>query len=237
MKADTRKILVTGASRGIGRAIALSCLDRGDRVLGVSRTVDPECDAHEAFQWLEADLADVQSLDVFTNKVAKTFPDLDAIICNAGVGDFGSLEEFSNSQIVNSVHMNLLSHMLIVRGLLPVLKNNGKGDIIFIGSESALRGGKRGSLYAAAKFGLRGFAQAIRQEAQGRGIKVAMIHPGMVKTNFFDGLDFGPGPDESNRVNMDEICRATSLILDAAPSTVFDEIMINPLKKVIVKKK
>ena len=72
--------------------------------------------------------------------------------------------------------------------LHPKLKRNGNSRVIYMGSEAALRGAKRGSLYCAAKFGLRGFAQSLRQECASSGVHVSIINPGMVNTPWFDRL-------------------------------------------------
>ena len=102
-----------------------------------------------------------------------------------------------------------------------------------MGSEAALAGGKRGAVYSAAKFGLRGLAQALRQECAASGLRVSIINPGMVQTEFFNGLDFRPGEAPDNYILPDDVALAVQMILEARQGTVFDEINLSPQKKVI----
>ena len=152
---------------------------------------------------------------------------------NAGGPAFGNLEELSQRQVREYIDLNLTSHLLVARTTLPLLKRQEKSDMILIGSEAALRGGKRGSIYCAAKFGLRGFAQSLRQECASSGVRVTIIHPGMVRTGFFDDLDFAPGEATDNAVEPEDVAAAVNLVLNARPGTVFDELTLSPLKKVV----
>ncbi|RLW54258.1 MAG: short-chain dehydrogenase, partial [gamma proteobacterium symbiont of Stewartia floridana] len=102
-----------------------------------------------------------------------------------------------------------------------------------IGSESALSGGKRGSLYSACKFALRGFAQSLRAECSTSGARVCLVNPGMVASDFFNELDFRPGDAPENHLRVEDIAEVIHWVLNAHPGTVFDEINLNPLKKVI----
>ena len=80
----------------------------------------------------------------------------------------------------------------MTRALIPLMKKQKKGKIIFIGSDSALQGGKQGSIYSVAKFGLRGFSQALRDECAKSKVHISIVNPGMVRTDFFDELSFSP---------------------------------------------
>ena len=117
--------------------------------------------------------------------------------------------------------------------MLPHFKTKNRGDVIFIGSEAALEGGKKGSLYCATKFGLRGFSQSIRQESANKNIRVTLINPGMVRTSFFDDLNFQPGDDEENAIEPTDIADIIINILSMRSGTVVDEINLTPQKKVI----
>jgi NADP-dependent 3-hydroxy acid dehydrogenase YdfG len=113
------------------------------------------------------------------------------------------------------------------------MKKIRRGDLIIIGSEAALSGGRRGAVYSACKFALRGFAQSLRDECSNSGIRVCLINPGMVSTDFFKPLDFAPGTDSSQHLRPEDVAEAVRLVLKAHPGTVFDEINLNPLKQVI----
>ena len=226
-----RKLLVTGCSRGIGLAITRRLLDEGHRVIGISRH-SPGIDSAR-FTRMELDLSDLDRLPEALHGLSKQHPDIDAAVLNAGIGRFGSLEEFSASQIRQLVDLNLTSQLLLARELLPGLKKRGGGDLVFIGSESALRGGRYGTVYAATKFGLRGLVQALQEECSTSSVRVGIVNPGMVNTSFFDDLDFRPGDEEDQHLVPDDVVAAVLLMLDARPGAVVQEINLQPQKRVI----
>ena len=232
-----RTLLITGASSGIGLAICAKMLTLGHRVLGVSRRRPKlEC-APAQFQWIQLDLTDTQSISSACKTIISQHPDVSAFISAAGKGEFTSLEEFSHEQIQQYLQLNLLSHLYLTRALLPHFKQLGHADIIFIGSDAALKGSKKGSLYCACKFALRGFAQSLRAECAGRGVRVASIQPGMTDTAFYADLNFKPGDQPTQHLLPEDIAEAVALVIQARPGTVYDEIQLSPLSKFIQFKK
>ena len=228
-----RKVLVTGSSDGIGRSITLSLLKSGAKVIGLARDhskFNPETKNYIKYK---TDFSNEEILLNTISKIIKDHKDLDCLVSNAGFGKFGTLETFSTKEINDFIFTNLTSHMILTNKILPHLKKIRKGNIIFIGSESALKGGKNGSLYSAAKFGLRGFSQSIREESCSKNIHVSLINPGMVRTSFFNNLDFMPGEDKSNAIEPDDIGKIIIDILSTRNGSVIEEINLSPLKKVI----
>jgi len=228
-----RKVLVTGSSDGIGRSITLSLLKSGAKVIGLARNhskFNPETKNYIKYK---TDFSNEEILLNTIAKIIKDHKDLDCLVSNAGFGKFGTLETFSTKEINDFIFTNLTSHMILTNKILPHLKKIRKGNIIFIGSESALKGGKNGSLYSAAKFGLRGFSQSIREESCSKNIHVSLINPGMVRTSFFNNLDFMPGEDKSNAIEPDDIGKIIIDILSTRNGSVIEEINLSPLKKVI----
>ena len=228
-----RKVLVTGSSNGIGRSITLSLLKSGAKVIGLARDhskFNPETKNYIKYK---TDFSNEEILLNTIAKIIKDHKDLDCLVSNAGFGKFGTLETFSTKEINDFIFTNLTSHMILTNKILPHLKKIRKGNIIFIGSESALKGGKNGSLYSAAKFGLRGFSQSIREESCSKNIHVSLINPGMVRTSFFNNLDFMPGEDKSNAIEPDDIGKIIIDILSTRNGSVIEEIKLSPLKKVI----
>ena len=228
-----RKVLVTGSSDGIGRSITVSLLNSGAKVIGLARDhskFNPETKNYIKYK---TDFSNEEILLNTIAKIIKDHTDLDCLVSNAGFGKFGTLETFSTKEINDFIFTNLTSHMILTNKILPHLKKIRKGNIIFIGSESALKGGKNGSLYSAAKFGLRGFSQSIREESCSKNIHVSLINPGMVRTSFFNNLDFMPGEDKSNAIEPDDIGKIIIDILSTRNGSVIEEINLSPLKKVI----
>ena len=225
--------LVTGTSSGIGKAIALHLLYKGYKVIGMARNADNCGIQSDRFEPVNMDLADLPVLAQRLPVVAKQYADISALICCAGRGRFGSLEEFSYPQINALMDLNFTSQAYITKAFLPAMKQHGRGDIIFMGSEAALSGEKKGAIYCASKFALRGMAQALRDECSRNGVRVTIINPGMVKTAFFDELSFEPGTNPENYIEAGDVANAVAMVLEARRETVFDEINLSPLKKVI----
>ena len=228
-----RHVLVTGSSSGIGRAISEHLLRVGATVIGIARNhkkFDPNTDKYKTFQ---VDVSDLKALPGCLKDILSIHPQLNGLVSNAGYGQFGGLENFSAEQISSYINTNLTSHMVITRLVLPHFKVQKRGDIVFIGSDAALEGSKKGSLYCAAKFGLRGFSQAIREECASKNVRVSLINPGMVRTQFFEKLDFRPGDDAANAIEPDDVALAAISVFSARPGTVINEINLTPLKKVI----
>ena len=234
---DTHTYLVTGASSGIGREVCKQLLDKGHGVIGIMRDIEKFDPANPDFRAFSIDLANLSALPARLQKLTSQIPQVDGVILCAGQGRFGGLEEFSYEQIKYLVDINLLSQIFVVRAFLPLLKRQRSGDLIFIGSEAGLAGGARGAVYSATKSALRGLAQALRHECAGGGVRVCIINPGMVKTEFFSDLSFQPGDHETNYIKPEDIAEAVLHIINLRPGTVIDEINLSPLKKVVRFKK
>ena len=228
-----RHVLVTGSSSGIGRAITEHLLKSGATVIGIARNhkkFQPNSDNYKTF---DVDVSDLKSLPSRLKEILAEFPKLDGLVSNAGYGQFGGLENNSADQIYSYICTNLTSHLVITRMVLPLFKAQKRGDIVYIGSEAALDGGKKGSLYCAAKFGLRGFSQSLREECATANVRVSIINPGMVRTQFFENLDFRPGDEPVNAIEPDDVALAAISVFSARQGTVIDEINLTPLKKAI----
>jgi len=230
---EPRTILVTGVSAGIGRAICHTLVARGQRVVGIARQPNLAGIEHELFVPLSMDLQDLDSLPAALSGLAKTYPEISAVVCNAGRGQFGSLEEFSYQNIRALVDLNLTAQMYLARAFIPTLKRHSHSDLILMGSETALWGGRRGAVYSATKAALRGFAQALRDECSRSGMRVCIVNPGMVRTGFFDQQTFEPGADAANALEPEDVARVVLQVLESRPGVVFDEINLSPLKKVL----
>ncbi len=229
--------LVLGASRGIGRAICQRLLASGHQVIGVARDFSASPLDHPAFTPVTLDLSRLDTLGKRFQDLQQAHPDITALVCCAGRGQFGSLEEFSHEQIRGLMELNFLSHACAARSFLPAMKRRRRGHLVFMGSEAALAGRQKGAIYCASKFALRGLAQALREECAGSGVHVSIVNPGMVKTGFFDGLDFAPGEQAHNYLLPEDVADAVQLILDAREGAVIEEINLSPLKKHVVFKK
>ncbi len=226
-------VLVTGSSSGIGYEITLKLLDLGAKVIGIARNHDRSKLENKNYTTYKCDVSAHQKLEILLKQILKKHPQINCFISNAGYGDFGPLENFSTLQIKNFIATNLTSHMIITKLLLPHFKRIKIGDIIFIGSEAGLLGTENGSLYCTAKFGLKGFSEALSKDVANKNIRVSIINPGMIRTNFFENLNFEPGNDEENAINIKDVSSTVAYILDLSRNTIVDEINLSPLKKAI----
>ena len=226
-------IIVSGSSSGIGKSISKNLLEAGANVIGLVRNLSKFKPESENYKQYQIDLSDTGNLSKAFCEVLSIHPRVDGFVSSAGFGTFKGLENFSPEQIMSYVNTNLVSHMIMTRLLIPQMKRQNSGKIIFIGSEAALRGSQKGSLYNAVKFGLRGFSQAIREECSGSKVHVSIINPGMVRTNFFDKLNFSPGDDFTNAIEPYDVAQLVLSIFAMREGTVIDEINLSPLNKVI----
>jgi NADP-dependent 3-hydroxy acid dehydrogenase YdfG len=231
------RVLITGASSGIGRATSEKLLADGHQVIGLARDFDKFPCSDKNFITHSIDLADLDKLPARLKELTVHYPDLDALVLNAGRGQFGDLEQFSYEQIRALTDLNFTSHTFVARAFVPQMKRARHGHLIFTGSEAALTGTQKGSLYCAAKFALRGFAQALRAETARSGLRVTLINPGMVQSPFFDELDFQPGDDADNYILPEDVAEVITQALMARDGTVIDEINLSPQKKVRTSKR
>lgn len=237
-------MLVTGHSKGIGLAISTALLKAGHTVIGVARS---KIENRDNLHQYSVDLSDLDSVNTFVKSLLNNtstenistdnkISSIDAVVCNAGAGQFGALENFSALQIQQSIQLNLVSPLVLLRSLLPALKKHNRSDIVFIASESALQAGRFGSIYSAAKFGLRGAAQSLRAECASSNCHVGIVNPGMVKTEFFDTLSFEPGESWQHSLQADDVASAVMAILNSPDNAVIEEINVQPLQHVVRKK-
>ncbi len=231
------KYIVTGASSGIGREICIRLLGAGHEVVGIAREIDKFQPDDPHYRAERIDLAQLDELPEHLGGLSKRLPAIAGVILCAGMGRFGALEEFSYDQIRQLIDLNLISQVFVARAFLPLMKRRRRGDLILMGSEAALSGGQRGAVYSATKFALRGLAQSLRQECAGSGVRVCIINPGSVKTEFFSTLHFEPGADQQNYILPQDIADTVLHVIQSRHATVVDEINLSPLKRVKKKKK
>ena len=224
-------VLITGSSSGIGYEITSKLLDLGAKVIGIARNHDKSNLENKNYTTYNCDVSVHEKLEILMKQILKNHPQINCLISNAGYGNFGPLENFSTLQINNFLSTNLTSHLIITKLLLPHFKRNKMGDIIFIGSESGLLGAKNGSLYCTAKFGLRGFTESLSKDVSKKNIRVSIINPGMVRTDFFENLNFEPGNNEENAISVKDISSTVAYILALSRNTIVDEINLSPSKK------
>lgn len=228
-----KTIVITGASRGIGLAIAKKLLIEGHEVVGLSRT---HALKHENYIAKKIDLADLKFLPDQLRALQTELPEVDALICNAGVWHYSNFEELSFDEIRHIIELNFLSQIYLVKTFLPQMKAQKSGDINFIGSESIRSAPSKQSVYAASKSALSTFAKSLRSECATKNIRVTTINPGAVKTDMFDAAPFSLSNDAMHSILPEDIAGLISYLLEGRLGTVLDEIHLSPQKHHVEKK-
>jgi short-subunit dehydrogenase len=179
MKLAGRTALITGATGGIGQAIARGLATRGAKLVLTGRKTEVlgrlarELDA----QVFTVDLSERRALDSLIERSG----DVDVLVANAALPASGRIDGFAARQIDAALDVNLRAPILLARALAIRMVARGAGHIVFINSLSGKVGAPGASLYSATKFGLRGFAQCLRQDLRGTGVGVSTIFPGFIR--------------------------------------------------------
>ena len=182
MNLSGRKTLLTGATGGLGRAIATSLAERG-AVLALSARNREALEALAAelpgsgHSVLPADLAEPGAAEQLAAEAAGT----EILVANAGLPGAGKLDEFSAEEVQRALRVNLEAPMLLARALYPAMLEAGSGHLVFVASLSGKAASPRSSIYNATKFGLRGFSLGLRADLGPRGIGVSLVSPGFIR--------------------------------------------------------
>jgi short-subunit dehydrogenase len=182
MEIAARTALLTGATGGLGRAIAQGlAADGATLVLSGRREADllalAESLPGEDHRVVVADLAE----DGAAEQLAEAAAGVDILVANAGLPGAGWLAEFSPDEVKRALRVNLEAPMLLARALFPEMLERGAGHLVFVSSLSGKSASPRTSVYNATKFGLRGFALGLRSDLAPRGIGVSLVSPGFVR--------------------------------------------------------
>jgi short-subunit dehydrogenase len=182
MNLSGRKALLTGATGGLGRAIAEALAQRGAQLTLSARSA-------EALEALAADLpgeghrvlpADLAEPDA-AEQLAAAAEGSEILIANAGLPGSGLLTDFSAEEVKRALRVNLEAPMLMARALYPAMLEAGSGHLVFVSSLSGKAASPRASVYNATKFGLRGFALALRADLNSKGVGVSLVSPGFIR--------------------------------------------------------
>ncbi|WP_426060022.1 SDR family oxidoreductase [Hymenobacter sp. B1770] len=180
--------IVTGASKGIGRATVEALLARGAAVAGWGRTA-PEGLVHDRFQFFECDVRDEHAVaEALTNTLRELGPEVHVLVNNAGLGIAGSVDGFQSDDWKLMFDTNVHGTFYCSRAVLPQMKRQQLGHIINIASIAGTTGIENMAGYCASKFAVRGFSQSLFKEVRNDGIKVTSVSPGSTQTNFFDDI-------------------------------------------------
>ena len=231
---SARVAIVTGGSRGIGRATAASLLERGYRVFLCGRSPDVLEKTRQQLLILHpgrvfsrlCDVRDQTAVEELVAWVEQQAGRIDVLVNNAGLGRFGPVDELSGDDFREVIETNLLGAFYAIHAVAPIMKKQGEGWIINIASLAAKNPFAGGSAYNASKFGLVGMSEAAMLDLRHFGIRMAAICPGSVETDFGGGqmrggADWRLAPEDVAKVVTDLLdfpSRALPSLIEIRPS-------------------
>ena len=187
MANDSKVWLITGVSRGLGRDLARAVLDRGEIVIGTSRSGSADLDPGRGqLQVLPLDVTVADEVGAFVDQAHKLHGRIDVLVNNAGAGLLGAVEESSAVEAARVFEVNFFGPLRLIQAALPLMRAQGKGTIVNVSSIAGLAPMAGSALYAAAKFALGGMSESLSQEVAPLGIRVMVVEPGAFRTDFLN---------------------------------------------------
>ena len=198
-----KNALITGAGKGIGKAIAIALAKEGVNVILVSRTqADVDQLADETTNLgvkslaLSADVSDINSINTAVEKALSEFKTIDILINNAGIAAFGKFLELEPAAWERIIQVNVMGTYYVTRAVLPNMIERQTGDIINISSTAGLNGNALTSAYSASKFAVLGLTDSLMQEVRKHNIRVTALTPSTVATDMAKELNLTDGNPE-----------------------------------------
>jgi 3-oxoacyl-[acyl-carrier protein] reductase len=229
---DGKVALVTGAGRGIGKAVALVLAKERCRVVFTARSTPQLEDVKKEIMQsggsaaiVPADLARDDDIERLAQESGRAYGPVDILINNAGWGRRASVVRAKIGDLDQTLRVNLRAPMLLAKHLVPPMIEKGDGAVINIGSVSGKSGEANGAAYSASKFGLIGFTQSLYEELREHGIKVSVILPGFVDTPL---IPPNKQMDRSKMIQAEDVAQSVLYVLSSPPTCCPVEITIRP---------
>ncbi|MGG3956718.1 SDR family oxidoreductase [Bhargavaea massiliensis] len=221
--------IVTGASRGIGLAIAHALAKQGMKLvlIGSSPDIHRVGEQLKGSKTFQADVCNEQQMNEVVAETVATFGRIDLLVNNAGIGVFKSVEETTVEEWKRLFEVNVQGVFIGTKAVLPHMKKQRSGTIITISSDVGRYTIANGSAYTATKYAVQGFSGSVAQEVRPYGIRVGTINPGMVDTYFANstqGL-----PEKAEWLKAEDVAEAVVYMASAPKHMLVDEIVLHPL--------
>lgn len=219
-----KTVLITGASSGIGKASVKYFNEKGWNVIATMRTPEKEEELTQLNNVLvtRLDVTDLESIDSAVKSGIEKFGKIDVLVNNAGYGTSGPLESFPRENIIRQYNTNVIGLLDITRAVLPHFRANKDGVIVNISSAVGRLGTPLNSLYTGTKFAVEGISESLSFEMGAIGIKVKIVEPGVIKTDFL-----GRSLDFQNDESMAEYQPVIQKVI-AATQAMTDESLMSP---------
>ncbi|HSW97875.1 MAG TPA: SDR family oxidoreductase [Candidatus Saccharimonadales bacterium] len=223
-------VVITGASSGLGKEIAKQLLTTGNYVLivtGRNNEGFEEFKSSPDVTIIIGDLTKKTTIDLLEHAV-KEQGKIDILINNAGITYINPITENSEQKIDELLAINLKAPMLLTQRLYPLMVKQQSGHIINVNSAAGKEGKPNHTIYSAAKFGLKGFTDALRHEAKSHNIRVTSFHPGGINTPLYRNLPHVP---KEKYMDPLDIAKLLIQLIQTDPSLSPDEIVITRMTK------
>ncbi|MDR5590182.1 SDR family oxidoreductase [Christiangramia sp. SM2212] len=230
MSKNSKTALITGGSKGIGYGVAETLLKMGYRVAVTSRSLSAaekaagELSAFGEALGLEADVRSFDSQKKAVDALIDKWGQLDVLVANAGIGNFGSVEDLTVEEWNDTIDTNLTGVFFSIKASVDALKKS-EGYIITISSLAGTNFFAGGAAYNASKFGVTGFTQAVMLDLRDKGVKVSTIMPGSVATHF---NDHEPSEADAWKIQSEDIGELVGDLLKMNPRTLPSKIEVRP---------
>ena len=238
MNIENKTIIISGASRGIGRATALLLAQHGANVVATARNADDlkelekmaiEGSVRGKITAVPGDVANEADMQLVVKTALDQFNRIDVVINNAGYGVFKNVDELTVEEWDGVMATNVKGTFVLTKAALPTLKAQGSGHIVVVASDVAKRTFAGGSLYTASKYAQEAFMGALRKEVRPFGIKVTGVYSGLVDSHFHEK---GHGHETSKKWLKNEDMAESMLFIISRPAhVVIDEFMVHPLEQ------
>jgi 3-oxoacyl-[acyl-carrier protein] reductase len=230
--------IVTGAARGVGRAVALRLAEMGATVVLVARSaegldaVQAEIagrDGHAVA--MPCDLRDPEAIEALGREVRSRLGRCDILVNNAGIGNQGRpLHEMAVADWDALMATNLRGPYLMIRAIAPMMIEAQYGHIINISSLAGKNPLPNGAAYSASKWGLNGLTYSIAEELRPHNIRAAVVAPGSINTEFASGPGWS-GKDPATKIQPEDIAAVVALLVTQTPASFISEVLVRPTKK------
>jgi NADP-dependent 3-hydroxy acid dehydrogenase YdfG len=236
MNLTDKVAVVTGASSGLGRHFSEHLIDRGAQVFGLARSLDTlntlRDELGDAFHPVRCDVRDEGAVATAFDTVMDARGRIDVLINNAGLGQFGPVDEMDTDTWDVQQDTNVRGVFLCTRAAAPVMKQQNAeegfgGHIINIASIAGLLGNPNLGAYNASKFAVRGFSEATMKELREDGIKVSCVYPGSIETNFFEVADVEM---TDNPLQPEDVAQTVLHLIEMPDNHLISEVVMRPLR-------
>ncbi|MDQ3072364.1 MAG: SDR family oxidoreductase [Bacteroidota bacterium] len=226
MSLTGKKAVITGISKGIGRALTEQLLDKGAIVAGIG--LNQPNYTHPNLHFVKASVRKQEEVEMaFTEALEKLENRVDILVNNAGLGYFGYFEEMPVEQVMEIFEVNVMGLYFVTRCTIPVMKQQLSGHIINISSIAGLEGMEQVAAYCGAKHAVRGITDSLFRELRTFGIKVTGVYPGSVQTDFFNNVESITAHDRM--LQPEEVASQIINALETSDNFLMNTLVFRPL--------